>query len=239
MVELMALPYMPGGPGGQPKPVQQVHYDVYPAGDIYLTPEDMARFLGAHVNGGAFQGHRILAEASVTKMHEPQFGGTYGFGFGIKKDDKGHTIITHGGGIPGQSSNMVGDVDAHVGVYYMSNSGAPAELADAAIALLRGEDYVPIAERKSVAVDSKVLDGYVGVYEVEGANTITITRDGSTLFAQTTGPQPKAELLAESPTRFLVKGPNFRLIFGKSAAGADQVTLDMGTIIQIGNKRAR
>jgi CubicO group peptidase (beta-lactamase class C family) len=244
MVELMALPYMtppyvPGGPAAQPKPVQQVHYDVYPAGDIYLTPEDMARFLGAHVNGGTFQGHRILSEASVTKMHEPLFGGTYGFGFGIKKDDKGHTIITHGGGIPGQSSNMVGDVDAHVGVYYMSNSGAPGELADAAIALLRGEDYVPTAERKGVAVDSKVLDGYVGVYQLEGANTITITRDGSTLYAQMAGPQPKGELLAESPTRFVAKVFNFRLIFGKSSAGADQVTLDMGTIIQFGRKLDR
>src|SRR5262245_59843139 len=65
MVELMALPYNAGGGSGQPKPVEQVHFDVYPAGDIYLTAEDMARFLGAHVNGGIFNGHRILSEASV------------------------------------------------------------------------------------------------------------------------------------------------------------------------------
>ena len=50
--------------------------------------------------------------------------------------ENGHTIIAHTGGIPGMSSNMVGDVDAKVGVYYMSNSGAPGMIADAAIALL-------------------------------------------------------------------------------------------------------
>ena len=32
MVELMALPYNPGGAGGKPTPVAQVHFDVYPAG---------------------------------------------------------------------------------------------------------------------------------------------------------------------------------------------------------------
>ena len=146
MVEVMALPYMPGGSDGQPRPVAQVHYDVYPAGDIYLTAEDMARFLGAHLNGGVFNGNRILSAESVIEMHTPQFGGTYGFGFGVTEDDNGHTIISHGGGIPGMSSFMIGDVDARVGVYYMSNSGAPREIAAAAMALLRGEEYAPPAE---------------------------------------------------------------------------------------------
>ena len=41
----------------------------------------MARFLGAQVNGGAFQGHRILSAASVTAMHEPRFGGNDACGF--------------------------------------------------------------------------------------------------------------------------------------------------------------
>ncbi len=143
MVEVMALPYTKGGPDGQPQPVDQVHYDVYPAGDIHLTAEDMARFLGAHLNRGVFNGNRILSEESVIAMHTPQFGGTYGFGFGVAEDDNGHTIISHGGGIPGMNSFMIGDVDARVGLYYMSNSGAPRELAAAAMALLRGEEYTP------------------------------------------------------------------------------------------------
>jgi CubicO group peptidase (beta-lactamase class C family) len=146
MVELMALPYTPGGANGQPKPVAQVHFDVYPAGDVYLTAEDMARFLAMHLNDGVFRGKRIISAASAKKMREPQFGGVYGFGFGVRKDSlSGHTIISHSGGIPGQSSFMAGDVDAKVGVYYMSNSGAPQSIANAALALLRGETYTPPA----------------------------------------------------------------------------------------------
>lgn len=155
MVELMALPYQRTSATGPFKPVAQVHFDVYPAGDVYLTAEDMARFLGALVNGGTFQGHRILTEASVKAMREPQFGGTYGFGLNVRKDSNGHTIISHGGAIPGQSSLMLGDVDAHVGVYVMSNSGAPQAIVEAALKLLRGEEYSAPANPKEAPSRSK------------------------------------------------------------------------------------
>jgi len=138
MVELMALPYDVAGAGGEPRPAPQVHTDVYPAGNAYLTAEDMARFLGAHVNGGVFQERRIVSAASVSQMHEPRFGGNYAFGFRVKKTARGRTLIRHVGRMPGMSSMMMGDVEAHVGVYYMANaSDVPFEIADAAIALLR------------------------------------------------------------------------------------------------------
>src|SRR5258708_7036916 len=93
MVEVMALPYEVVDAGSQPRPAQQVHTDVYPAGGTaYLTAEDMARFLGAHLNGGVFQGQRILSEASEKQMLEPRFGGNYGFGFRIRKTATGNTM---------------------------------------------------------------------------------------------------------------------------------------------------
>jgi len=218
MIELMALPYMPGGADGKPKPVAQVHYDVYPAGDIYLTAEDMARFLGAHINGGVFNGNRILSEESVKEMHTPQFEGTYGFGFSIKKEKNGHTIISHGGGIPGQSSHMMGDVDARVGVYFMSNSGAPTSIAQAAIKLLRGEEYTPPAKRKFISVDQKVLDTYTGKYELMEEVILDITSEGGKLFIQIAD-QPKTELLAETETKFFAKGTDFNLTFVTNEKG--------------------
>jgi CubicO group peptidase (beta-lactamase class C family) len=212
MVELMALPYMPGGTDGKPRPVAQVHYDVYPAGDIYLTAEDMARFLGAHINGGIFNSNRILSEESIKEMHTPQFGGVYGFGFAIQKEKNGHTLIVHGGGIPGQSSLMMGDVDARVGVYFMSNSGAPESIARAAIELMRGEEYIPIEKREFISVDPKVLDTYVGKYKLMGEIILDITREDGKLFVQIPS-QPKTELFAESQTRFFVKGTDYILTF--------------------------
>ncbi|UCC38573.1 MAG: serine hydrolase [Candidatus Aminicenantes bacterium] len=212
MVELMALPYMPGRNKGKPRPVAQVHFDVYPAGDIYLTAEDMARFLGAHLNGGIFNGKRILSEESVKEMHTPQFGGTYGFGFFVKKEENGHTIISHGGGIPGQSSNMMGDVDARVGVYFMSNSGGPGSVAQAAIKLLRGEEYIPPEKQKFISVDQKVLNTYTGKYELMGERILDVTMEDQKLFIKVGG-RPKSELLAVTKTKFFVKRTEYYVTF--------------------------
>ncbi len=206
MVELMALPYNAGGASGKPQPAAQVHFDVYPAGDIYLTAADMARFLAMHLNGGTFRGTRIIAEASAKLAHTPVYGGDYALGWAVRKDPDGHTIIAHTGGIPGQSSNMVGDVDAKVGVYYMSNSGAPGAIADAAIRLLQGEDYVPPAEKKAIAVNASILDRYVGTYVIAAGATLAITRDAEGLLAQVAGSPATIRLVAESPTTFFIKG---------------------------------
>ncbi|MEO7967035.1 MAG: serine hydrolase [Gemmatimonadaceae bacterium] len=237
MVELMALPYLPGGSNGSPKPVEQVHFDVYPAGDIWLRPEEMARFLGAHLNGGAFQGKRIASEASIKATHEAQFGGTYAFGWDVKKDASGHTIIDHTGGIPGMSSYMLGDVDAKVGVYFMSNSGAPTSIGEAALKLLRGEEYVPPAPRKVVAVDAATLDRYAGVYEVNSDVAITLAREGANLTFRVND-QPANALVAESPTSFYSKGAPWTLSFAPNAAGVvDQFTLGTDDQKQVAKKK--
>lgn len=240
MVELMALPYNAGGTGGKPPtPVEQVHFDVYPAGDIWLTAEEMARFLGAHLNGGMFQGKRIASEASIKQTHEAQFGGTYAFGWSVKKDEKnGHTIINHTGGIPGMSSYMLGDVDAKVGVYFMSNSGAPLSIGDAALVLLRGEDYVPPAERKAIAVDAKTLDSYVGVYMLDGGVPITVTREGASLSLRLGDQKETTTLLAESPGKFFVKGAPYTISFVSGASGAfEQLVIEADGQKQIAKRK--
>src|SRR6476660_9619416 len=205
MVERMALPYKAGGSLGKPEPEVQVHFDVYPAGDIYLTAEDMARYLGAQLNGGVFNGNRILSEESVREMHKPRFGGDYGLGFWMVHDSAtGHTLIHHGGAIPGQRAFLIGDLDARVGVYYMTNSdylpdAAPpsqSEIVYAALKLLRGEEYVPRPQPKGIAVDDKVLDSYVGTYEL-GRGTMVVSRIGKALALQQNGQTAVNELVAE------------------------------------------
>jgi CubicO group peptidase (beta-lactamase class C family) len=46
--------------------------DGAPYGGLVGTVPDLARFLAAHLNGGAWQGRRILAEASAAAMRTPQ-----------------------------------------------------------------------------------------------------------------------------------------------------------------------
>jgi CubicO group peptidase (beta-lactamase class C family) len=219
MVELMALPYENGSPEGQPRPAPLVHTDVYPAGGTaYLTAEDMARFLGTHLNGGVFQGKRILSEASVREMQTPRFGGNYGFGLRIRKAANGHTLIRHTGRMPGMCSMMMGDVDAHVGVYYMANATEDRfDIADVAIALLRGQSY-PLTDRQAIIVDPKILDRYAGVYETE-KDVFTFTREADGLFLRKNNQPKRGELLAESPTHFFLKDDRATITFEKNSNG--------------------
>jgi len=46
--------------------------DGAPYGGLVGTAPDLARFLGAHLGGGSFEGKRILSEASAAAMREPQ-----------------------------------------------------------------------------------------------------------------------------------------------------------------------
>jgi CubicO group peptidase (beta-lactamase class C family) len=245
MVEVMALPYQPGGSLGTPVPVAQVHFDVYPAGDIYLRPEDMARYLGAQINGGVFQGHRILSEASVREMHVERFGGDYGFGFWMVHDSAtGHTLIHHGGSIQGQKAFLIGDLDAHVGLYYMTNSdflpdAAPpnwSEITDAALKLLRGENYTVQPERKGIKVDEKLLDSYVGTYNLD-RGSIVISRVGRALAIQQTGQPAINELLAETPVRFFQRGSNVTLTFESDGGNVVRLVRVAGKRSQTATRR--
>lgn len=239
MVERMALPYAAGGTLGQPKPVAQVHFDVYPAGDIYLRAEDMARYLIAQLNGGVYHGTRILSEASVTAMHTPRFGGDYGFGFWMVKDStSGHTLIHHGGAIAGQRAFLIGDLDAKVGVYYMTNSdylpdGTPptqSEITYAALRLLRGESYVPRPPRparKHIVVDDKILDSYVGTYEVMGI-PFFVKRVGRAFALQQGEDGGLVELFAESPTTFVAEGLPYKLSFEGDNGTINRFVLSAG-----------
>lgn len=201
MVEMMALPYSAGGSEGAPTPVGQVHFDVYPAGDIYLTAQDMARYLGAHLNGGVFNGERILSEESVKDMHTIRYDGEYALGFTIETDEtNGHTIIQHGGSIPGQRSMLRGDVDAKVGIYYMTNSDVALPIDKAALALLRGDDYEIPPKRVGKKVDRKLLDEYAGSYVADVGIALSFTRDGDNLMAKTG--ESVSKLLAESDDSF-------------------------------------
>jgi serine-type D-Ala-D-Ala carboxypeptidase/endopeptidase len=236
MVERMAIPYGAGGSLGKPAPVAQVHFDVYPAGDIYLTAEDMARYLAAQLNGGVFNGKRILSEESVREMHKPRFGGDYGFGFWMVRDSaSGHTLIHHGGAIAGQRAFLIGDLDARVGVYYMTNSDylpdatppAQSEIVYAALKLLRGESYVPRPQRKGIAVDDKVLSSYVGTYEL-GPATLVVSRVGRALALQQNNQAAINELLAETPARFFVRGSNIKITFEGDGDRIDRLVVEAG-----------
>jgi hypothetical protein len=148
----------------------------------------------------------------------------------------GHTLIHHGGAIGGQRAFLIGDLDAHVGLYYMTNSDylpdatppAQSEIVYAALKLLRGENYVPRPQPKGIAVDEKLLNSYVGTYEL-GRVSFIVSRVGKALALQQNGQGAITELLAETPARFVLRGSNIKITFEGDSGSIDRLVLDAGS----------
>lgn len=73
----------------------------YPAGSMSSTADDIAKFMIAHLNKGAYGDARILSEATAKDMHERHFahdervnGWTRGF---MELNTQGYQILWHGG----------------------------------------------------------------------------------------------------------------------------------------------
>jgi D-alanyl-D-alanine-carboxypeptidase/D-alanyl-D-alanine-endopeptidase len=83
-------------------------------------------------------------------------------------------------------------------------------------------DTEPIQEwfgRRETQVDPKILDSYVGRYQLPiGGAVFTVTREGNQLFTQQTG-QQKIEVFAESERVFFPKLFDARITFEATGAG--------------------
>ena len=76
----------------------------------------------------------------------------------------------------------------------------------------------PPREHKAVAIDPKILDGYVGSYELAPNFILTVTREGDHLFTQATG-QAKFEVFPESDRDFFLKVVDAQITFETDSQG--------------------
>ena len=89
-------------------------------------------------------------------------------------------------------------------------------------------ELAKITLHKAIAVDPKLFDDYVGVYELTPEVKITITREGDKLYGQATG-QDRLELFAESPTDYFIKEEDIQATFEKDEKGqVKQLVLHQG-----------
>lgn len=76
----------------------------------------------------------------------------------------------------------------------------------------------PHKEHKQVAIDPKILDNYVGSYELAPNFILTVTREGDRLFTQATG-QEKIEVFPESDRDFFLKVVDAQITFETDSQG--------------------
>jgi CubicO group peptidase (beta-lactamase class C family) len=135
MAERLAIPYMPvRRRTGVFRPVDWVKADAWPAGVVYGTAVDQARWLMAALNGGVYKGRRLLAESTFRDMTKRQFdrfagpinGGWlnetsgYGLAWWVSTLD-GQTIIAHSGSVSGYTAFLAGNLDRKTGVAILTN----------------------------------------------------------------------------------------------------------------------
>ncbi|MCA1595834.1 MAG: beta-lactamase family protein, partial [Chloroflexi bacterium] len=120
-------PYMSKGykvASGEAQPFEIVA--IAPAGSISISGGDMARFMIAHLQNGAFASQRILQEATAIKMHStandvipPLHRMLLGF---YESDINGHRVISHGGDTEFFHSDLNLYPDDKAGLYISLNS---------------------------------------------------------------------------------------------------------------------
>ncbi|MBO0698832.1 MAG: serine hydrolase, partial [Zavarzinella sp.] len=124
-----------------------------PAGCMYSTVTDLARFVMALLAGGQGEKGRILKEPTLREMLRPQFdkpGDQPAFGLGFMLGDvDGHKRVGHGGAIYGFSTELAFLPDEKLGVVIIASKDVTnrvtTRLADAALRnLLAAKEGKPL-----------------------------------------------------------------------------------------------
>lgn len=169
----------------------------YAAGSLYSTVRDLYRWDRA-----------LYTEKAITKFSREKM-------FTAEKHDYGYGLVVapmfkrrqvgHVGGINGFSSEIIRFIDDDVAVIVLSNNeaGNAAGLGAALAGSLFGEPVTLPGAQKEVAVDPKLLDRYIGKYQV-GPLLVTVTNEAGHLMIQPAG-QGKAEVFPSSETEFFPK----------------------------------
>lgn len=76
----------------------------------------------------------------------------------------------------------------------------------------------PMPSENGIKVDGKILETYVGEYEIPSVFTFSVTKEQHRLFLQATG-QEKLEMFAETETKFFLKVNDAQLEFVKDSIG--------------------
>jgi CubicO group peptidase (beta-lactamase class C family) len=114
---------------GALEPAPYDTFNIGPAVAMNSTASDMAHFMIANLEGGVYQGRRLLSERTLEEMQRQVYtddprlpGRTYGY---YEKYFNGWRAIGHGGNIRGFGSLLLLVPEAHLGIFLSTNLDEP------------------------------------------------------------------------------------------------------------------
>jgi CubicO group peptidase (beta-lactamase class C family) len=145
-------------------PYDTWHIHQKPAAGVRGTGHDMAAFMLAYLNGGEYDGARILEPETVEQMHSQQFTGhpdVSGIGYGFWEHRTGERRgVHHGGQWVGFSNLLYLLPDEDVGIIVSYNNGDGVYIQDDLIeALLDRYFPVPMFDSQPAGDDASRVEG--------------------------------------------------------------------------------
>ena len=115
-----------GTGGSQTNLSEQYHYGYsdYPSGQLRTSSNNLAKFMAAYINGGIYNGVRILDSETVElikTIHYPDVASQQGL-IWYYKNSSGRTLLGHNGGDIGSSTEMFVNFEDNIGVVVFTNS---------------------------------------------------------------------------------------------------------------------
>lgn len=201
-----------------------------PAGQLYSSVEDIARFISLQFRDEPAGGSQILRGSTLKEMRlvqwmNPDWKSAWGIGWGMRLLE-GKLAIGHSGGIHGFTTNITLIPEIKLGVAIFTNTSAnPGAYSAKALELL-----VPVIARvqaRRQRVEPKpppaIWQNYVGLYSSDlGEVEIKIVRNQLVMVSPDTPEAPPVPLIPEVEHKFRMKGGMANgelLVFELDAAG--------------------
>jgi len=195
------------------------------AGALRSSANDMLTFLEAFL--GYKESPLAPAMKAMLEVRRPAGQATIGLGW-IIMSAHGREIAGHGGRTGGFCSSVGYNPEERIGVVVLSNASTATGIDDIGLHLLNPNAPLanpePPRQRTETPINTKLLDHYIGRYQVTPNLILEITRDGDRLFAQgfaqlphnrpgdLTG-LPKFELFAEGEKNFFARVADNQITF--------------------------
>jgi serine-type D-Ala-D-Ala carboxypeptidase/endopeptidase len=189
------------------------------AGALRSSVNDMLKFVAANLGLTKTSLYPTLLKTQQKQKDTGTPDLSIGMGWHIL-NRYGTEIVWHNGGTGGYHSFIAFAKAKNLGIVVLSNSAN--DIDDIGRHLLESQyplaKYEPLRERKAISLDPKILDSYVGEYQLAPNVAISVSREGDKMFVQLTG-QQKIDLFAESETEFFLTVVDAQISFVKDDKG--------------------
>ena len=191
-----AQTYMNLGNGWEP--VSETHPSLlFSAGGIVSTPGDLAKFIQALFEG------KIIAKKTLDHMKTISEGGgsvmeTFTFA--------GRIFYGHTGGADNYGAWVAYMPEEKLAMAYTTNAKVypVMNIVNGVMDIYYNKPF-QIPSFESLAIDTEILDKYVGIYLIQGTPAkFTITRNGTTLYAKPPGESAAVPLEAVAQDKFKI-----------------------------------